>query len=177
MAKLLSLPDCAQAIAYQQIVAALRADPTIGLLVPEAQWTTHLEDATVKRNTGPDCNGLPAVRIMPFSAGVTPEAQTIQNSAMGLAITATTAGHDVRDIMNFWYALTAPVFTGDGNKTLTDSIRTALRQASIDRGGINIGSLQTIRLGMPAIGPSADSLGNKFMVAEGLIHVEMTVPR
>ena len=177
MAKILTtLPDCAQTIVYQMVVAAIKADATLAALVKPDCWTTYTEGACAKRNVPMDNNGLPCIRMMPFSAGVTPEAQVIQNAPLGIAITVTTPGHDVRDIMNLWGVLARSIFTGDAAKTLGNAIRAALQAASTTQGS-NIGSMQTFRLGLSGIGPSTDSNGSLFMTAEGIILVEMTIPK
>lgn len=177
MAKLLTnLPDCAQTIAYEMIVAAIKADPVMSATIPPGQWTTYLDEASAVRNVPNDNNGFPCIRIMPFAGGTSPEANVIQNAGLGIAITLTTAGHDVRDIMNLWGALSRAIFSGDGSKALANAIRTALAAAGSSQGR-NVGSLQTFRLVLSGVGPSTDSNDTKFMTAEGAIIAEMTVPK
>jgi hypothetical protein len=177
MAKsLASLPDCAHTIVYQMVVAAIKADPVMAATVSATSWTTYLDEPSVVRNVAIDNNGYPCVRMMPFGGPVGPEANVIQNADLGIAITVTTAGHDVRDIMNLWGALSRSVFTGDGAKTLANSIRAALAAAGQAQNA-NIGSLQSFYLGLSGIGPSTDSAGNRFMTAEGVIVAKMTVPK
>jgi hypothetical protein len=178
MAKLLTgLDDSARTIVYAAIVAALKADATLTATIPAAQWTTYLDDsAGLRRNVPQDNNGLPAIRLMPFGTPAGSETQTRQNSPMGIQVKVTTAGHDVRDLMNLWAAFESALFTGDGSRVLNNAIRAALKSASEARGR-SLGSLETINLVAPALGASTDSGGNEFMTADGAIVAMMTVPK
>jgi hypothetical protein len=172
MAKQLKdLTDGARTIVYQMVVAALKADATLAATIAAGSWTTYLEDSAIVRNVPMDNNGLPACRMMPFGGPASSETQTIQNSPMGIAVVLTVAGHDVRDILNLWGAFEKALFPGDGSKTLNNAIRAALAANAPPA------SLQTINLGHPAIAPSSDSKGNGFLTAEGVILVQMTVPK
>ena len=175
MAQLLAqLDDSARTIVYNQIVAALKADTTLKAVIPPGQWTTYTEDVPQTRNSPLENNGLPAIRILPFGLPATQEANVLQNSWFVIGISITTAGLDVRDLLNLWGAIEAALFPGDGSKTLANNIRAALAAAGAARGK-NVGSIQTINLGVPAIAPSTDQ--SSFMTAEGNIIVPMTVPK
>lgn len=177
MAKLLTnLQDCAHTIVYQMVVAAIKADPVMAATVGSASWTTYTEDACIIRNNAIENNGFPCICMLPFSGPISPEANVIQNADLGIAVTVSVAGHDVRDLMNLWAALSRAIFTGDGTKTLANSIRAALKAAG-DAQSANVGSLQTFYLGLSAINPSTDSQGSKFCTAEGVLVAKMTVPK
>lgn len=175
MAQLLTqLTDSARTIVYNMVVAALKADTTLSAVIPPGQWTTYTEDAPRVRNSPLENNGYPAIRILPFGLPATQEANTLQNSWFAIGIAITTAGLDVRDLLNLWGAVEAALFPGDGSKTLANNIRAALAAAGA-AAGKNIGSIQTINLGVPAVAPSTDQ--SQFMTAEGNIVVPMTVPK
>ena len=177
MAKILTgLPDSARTIVYEMVVAALKADVTLSATIAAPQWTTYLEADGSNRNTAIEANAYPAIHLLPFGMGASSETQVRQDAPFGIAATITTAGHDIRDILNLWGAVEAALFTGDGGKALNNGIRAALATAGQARGRF-VGSMSTIRLLSPAIAPSMDSNGSKFMTAAGSILVELQVPK
>lgn len=179
MPKLLTnLQDHARTIVYEMIVAWLKADPVLSVTVDPYSWTTYIDDDAAIGNVPNDHRSLPAIQLTPYGtrAPALPTTQTLQGTPFWIQATVVVAGHDARDLLNFWGALEAAIFTGDGSRVLSGSIRDALAAAGTARGR-KVGSLSTITLVAPEIKAGTDANQQPWMAAEGAILADMYVPK
>lgn len=174
MAKLLNLPDTARSIVYEAVVSTLKADPVLSGLNRRISWMTYLGETA--HQLPYENKALPAIEVVPLKLHATPEAQVLQNSPFGIRLIVTTAGLDVRDLLNLWGAVESALFPGDGSKTLGNNIRAALKARS-DALGRPIGTFQTLNLMEPAVWGGADTTGTLLMTADGFLVAQMTVPK
>lgn len=179
MAKqLIMLPDTGRSIVYAAIVAHLKSDPLLKSVRPAIQWQTFIDDGP-SNQTAVENTGLPSINITPVAMPANQEAQTLQNSPLGMRLIITTPGLDARDALNLWGAIERALFPGDGSKTLNNSIREALHAGSVQQGK-PLGSLQTINLSQPGVFSGANNPQSGLpscITADGYVVALMTVPK
>jgi hypothetical protein len=172
----LPLQTTARTICYTQIVAALKADPVLADVVAPESWTTFLEDPTVK-NLPYDVRTLPAIRLLPYGMPASSLTNVRQNAPFGISVSLTVAGHDIRDLFNFWGAFEYSIFKGDGLATLYRQISEAIEAEALAQGR-QLGSFTGLVLtGSPMILAGIDNEEQPFISASGTMAVAMQVPR
>jgi hypothetical protein len=176
---LTDLDDVAETIAYGLLVAALKANATLAATIPTANWTTYTEteDDDSIQNVPQDNRGYPAIHLLPKILPATEQTQVRQRSPFSIVVEITVQGRDVRDLLNLWGAFRKSIFTGDGAKALSNSIRAALAAAGVADNRL-VGSLATLALGSGVeIQPGSDKDGIAYMTGMGTITAEMQVPK
>jgi hypothetical protein len=165
----LDLPDVPWTQAYGRVVRALKEDATLRAVVHPAGWRTYTDEDTGDAPPGSDT--LPSLELLPHGMKGTAESPIAQYSPLGIAITIATAGSDMRDLLNLWWAVHRAIFPGDGARALVTSIRADFA------GSASGAQLETVQLGLPAITPDVKELGNQILLASGSLILIMRVPK
>jgi len=159
--KTLGLPDSPRKLVYRKLVSILRGNAKL----KHAVRTWKVFDASSGADDAAIAEGeLPAVRLLPFGQGATPETPTTQNSPLGIRVEVYTDGYNLDDLLDLWGAIEAAIFTGDG----AENARTAIKSVWPNT--------QAIRLSQPGITPNPPDLPNGVLCGVGTLIVEMTVP-
>jgi hypothetical protein len=165
--KLLDLNDSPWSLAYVRVVSALRNDPVLSRVIDPDGWRTYLDDSS---GDPPGEDSLPAIEVLPFGQGASPETITSQNAPLGISISIATAGTDVRDLMNLWFAVHNAIF---GGAALFGQIRADFVAMNPSSGA----QLEAILLSSPAVQPSGPALQKQTMAANGTITLKMRVSK
>jgi hypothetical protein len=96
--KSLDLPDGIRATIYGIIVDAMKNDPTLKTTVAPDGWNTYTGEDNNDAPPGEDT--LPAIELLPFSAGASPGSMITQESNFGIAINVSCDGSYVPDLLN-----------------------------------------------------------------------------
>jgi hypothetical protein len=146
---------------YEALVHLFRTDPILKREIKPLSWHVYLGDRP--DDAQPFGEGeLPAVEILPFGQGATPESNTRQNSPLGIRITIATDGLDALSLIALWEAFEDVVFPGDGGRSIIATLQAAYP------------GVISISLSSPAIDPNPQGLGKNVMAAVGTITVNMT---
>lgn len=155
------VPASSRRLVFRKLIGVLQADKVLKRAVKS--W--HVFDGSdAAGDTEPFAEGeLPAVRILPFGQGASPETPVSQSSPLGIRLELAVDGYNVDDILDLWGAFEAALFPGDGARTLLSTLREVAT-------GVN-----QVNLTQPAITVNAQGLPEGVMAAAGTISVLMTV--
>lgn len=164
----LDLQDGVRATLYQVIVDALKADITLQATIHPDGWRTYTDETDNSAPPGDDT--LPAIEVLPFAVHAIPASVTTQDAPMGISINVSTAGLDVRDLLNLWEAVEGALFAGDGQAVLLRTMKTKL--AALGRGQV-----ASLDLTSPAITPNQKALDSQQMTAAGALLLRLRIPK
>lgn len=163
-----SLPTSARTAVFRALVGLFRTDANLLRVIPTLGWHVWTGD----RNDLSDLESvMPAIRITPLGEPATPQTQTKTGSPLALSIEIATDGTNADDLLDLWGAVETVVFTGDGART---ALQAAIAAA---QGTTPKGQVHGLTLSNPAISPQQDKAGNGFMVAAGIITVNITIAK
>ncbi len=166
----LNLPDSPRKIVFRTLVGIFQGDPDLRRAIRPASWTVWKGEST---ETTPQVSQsrCPVAQLLPVALPATAETEAAQNSPFGISLYVATWGTNLDDLLDLWSAFERSIFSGDGSRPATDAIRAALLASP----GCAGASIQTIRLGIPAIQPVMEDTEFKYMVATGTIFIQMLV--
>ena len=168
----LSLPDSPRKLVFRALVALFQEDPVLKRTIRPESW--FVWQGRPNDNAPFEAPGLMPVAVLtPLALPASPETEASQNSPLGIQLTIAMTGLNVDDLLDLWSAFESVVFTGDGVKTATAALQAALTDS--ESSAVLNASVQTIRLGLPAIQPVAELLDERMMVATGTLFVQMLV--
>src|SRR6185312_4368870 len=164
----LNLPDSPRKLVFRALVGLLQADPDLKRTIKPASWfawSGNPQDAAPPVVQG----RCPVAKLTPIALPATAETQAAQNSPFGVGLFVATWGTNLDDLLDLWGAFERAVFTGDGAKSTTIALRSALA----NNAGAAGASVQSLRLGVPAIQPVMEDAEFKYMTATGTIFIQM----
>jgi hypothetical protein len=165
----LDLPDGPWTQAYGRVVRALKEDTSLRAVIHPDGWRTYTDED--RGDTPPGSDTLPSLELLPHAMKGTTESPIAQYSPLGIGITIATAGTDVRDLLNLWWAVHQAIFPGNGPQSLFARIRADFATSAAGA------QLESVQLGLPAISPDPKDLGNGILLASGSLVIIMRVPK
>ncbi len=155
----LSLPDSPRKLIFRTLVDLFQQDPILKATIAPGSW--YVWDGSITSNTPWGTGLFPAAQITPLAIPATAETVAQQNSPFGIQLVIGTFGLNVDDLLDLWSAFENVVFTGDGTKTTTTALQAVLT-ASASPFAVGA-SVQTTRLGMPAIQLDMNEAEQRFL--------------
>ncbi len=166
----LNLPDSPRKIVFRTIVSLFQQDPDLQRTIRPSSWFIWDGSLTaLMPYTSPGI--MPSVMITPTALAASPETQSQQNSPMGIQLNVATSGLNVDDLLDLWSAFERVIFKGDGGALLQQQMQSLFMHNT----GCDGSRFIQVRLGMPAVTLSEADAEERFMVATGMLHVDMLV--